>query len=84
MVDIGHKSDLLRMDHGRLMELVDGMFDRHSPQELQAAYPNVGYGTASALVKIETNPALSEEFDRSVASSTSDTVAFMRSVPLPT
>lgn len=31
MVDIGHKSDLLRMDHDRLMELVDGMFDRHSP-----------------------------------------------------
>lgn len=31
MVDIGHKSDLLRMDHDRLMELVDGMFDRRSP-----------------------------------------------------
>jgi hypothetical protein len=31
MVDIGHKSDLLRMDHDGLMELVDGMFDRHSP-----------------------------------------------------
>ena len=84
MVDIGHKSDLLRMDHDRLMELVDGMFDRHSPKELQAAYPNIGYGTAAALAKIETNPALSEEFDRSVVSTTSDTVAFMRSVPLPT
>ena len=84
MVDIGHKSDLLRMDHDRLMELVDGMFDWLSPLELQAAYPNIGYGTASALAKIETNPALSEEFDRSVAPSASDTVAFMRSVPLPT
>lgn len=31
MVDIGHKSDLLRMDHDGLMELVDGMFDWHSP-----------------------------------------------------
>lgn len=31
MVDIGHKSDLPRMDHDRPMELVDGMFDRHSP-----------------------------------------------------
>lgn len=31
MVDIDHKSDLLRMDHDRLMELVDGMFDWHSP-----------------------------------------------------
>lgn len=31
MVDIGHKSDLLRMDHDGLVELVDGMFDWHSP-----------------------------------------------------
>ena len=29
MVDISHKSDLLRMDHDRLMKAVDGMLDRH-------------------------------------------------------
>ena len=68
---------------GRHEEL-DDWTDLHSPQELQAAYPNVGYGTASTLAKIEADPALSEEFDRSVVPSTSDAVAFMRSVPLPT
>ena len=54
--------------------------DLHSPQELQAAYPNVGYGTASTLAKIATDPELSKEFDQSL---TADAIERMRAVPLP-
>lgn len=50
------------------------------PQELQAAYPNVGYGTASTLAQIATDPELSKEFDQSL---TDDAIERMRAVPLP-
>lgn len=62
--------------HGELADWTE----LHSPQELQAAYPNVGQGTASTLAKIATDPGLSKEFDQSL---TADAIERMRAVPLP-
>ena len=85
--DIGRWSNV---DPNRLTRMTDQFLNRHedladwadlhSLQELQAAYPNVGYGTASALAKIATDPGLSEEFDQSL---TADAIERMRAVPLP-
>ncbi|MBM6747424.1 hypothetical protein H6G88_09040 [Bifidobacterium ruminantium] len=78
------------VDPNRLAQVTDRFLESHgeladwtelySPQELQAAYPNVGQGTASTLAKIATDPGLSKEFDQSL---TADAIERMRAVPLP-
>ena len=69
-------TDRFLESHGELADWAE----LHSPQELQAAYPNVGQGTASTLAKIATDLGLSKEFDQSL---TADAIERMRAVPLP-